>query len=146
MLMFSSQYLPGLAREHANNCWLSLHTKYRNQFCSYLAINQRNELFGKMMAPDEKSGDHSSLGPIWEPWMSVQHFMQLHETNVKLSENFILLVDLKGSQRTKVIYPQWTLNICSKFHGNPSNSCEDISLWTASVNLTVALREKSEGQ
>lgn len=36
------------------------------------------------------------------------------------------------------------LNICSKVHGNPSNSGQDSSLKTPNVNLVVAVEEKSE--
>ena len=28
------------------------------------------------------------------------------------------------------LHPLWTINVCTKFHGNPSNSCLDISVWT----------------
>ncbi len=30
-------------------------------------------------------------------------------------------------------------NVCNKFHGKPSNICEDISLKTTTVKLTVGL-------
>lgn len=36
------------------------------------------------------------------------------------------------------------LNVCSKFRGNPSDSCYDILLKTTSLNLKVALEEESE--
>lgn len=35
------------------------------------------------------------------------------------------------------------LNMCCKFHRNPPNSCQDISL-KKYVNLLVVLKEKSE--
>lgn len=36
------------------------------------------------------------------------------------------------------------MNVCTKFHSNPFNSRQDISLKTTNVNLAVALEEKSE--
>lgn len=38
------------------------------------------------------------------------------------------------------------MNVCMKFHGNPLNSCQDVSLNTTNVNLLVALEEKSVGR
>lgn len=44
------------------------------------------------------------------------------------------MVGLKEKKHviTKVfkIHPMGTSNICSEFHGNLSNSCKDISVWT----------------
>lgn len=34
------------------------------------------------------------------------------------------------------------MDICTKFHGNPSNSCLDISQKSQNVNLNVVLVEK----
>ncbi len=36
------------------------------------------------------------------------------------------------------------MNIGNKFHGNPSNSCGDISHKTSNVNLVVGPEEKSD--
>lgn len=50
---------------------------------------------------------------------------------------------MKG-QDTKVIKinSECDINLRTKFYGNQSNSCHDISLKTTNVNLTVALKEK----
>ncbi len=42
------------------------------------------------------------------------------------------------------IHLEWNMNVWTKFHANPFNSCQDISLWTKHFNLMVALNEKSE--
>lgn len=41
-----------------------------------------------------------------------------------------------------IIYPPGTLNACSRFHSNPSNICQNISLKTENVNLMVALQTR----
>ncbi len=38
-------------------------------------------------------------------------------------------------------YQPEAMNVCTKFHGNPFNSCRDISLKAANENLTVALEK-----
>lgn len=35
------------------------------------------------------------------------------------------------------------MNVCTKFRGNPSNSCQDISPKTTNINIMVALEEMS---
>ena len=49
--------------------------------------------------------------------------------------------DLLRSQRTSDHDDE--RNGCTKLHGNPPNSCWDISLKTTDVNLIVAIEEKS---
>ena len=54
-------------------------------------------------------------------------------------DNFDPLVALKkksGDQQSPSPHPLRTMNICTKFHGNPSSSCWDISAWTKSVGHT----------
>ncbi len=41
------------------------------------------------------------------------------------------------------IYPEGAIDVCTKFHGNPSNICLDISLKTTNVNLMAVLEKKS---
>ena len=45
-----------------------------------------------------------------------------------------------------LIYPEETMNVCTRFHGNTCNCAivVDISISTKNVNLLVALEEKSE--
>lgn len=40
--------------------------------------------------------------------------------------------------------PLRTMTVCTKCHGNPLNSCQDISIKNKNVNLKLALEEKSE--
>lgn len=50
--------------------------------------------------------------------------------------NFDLMVTL---EETKVIavYPEWFMNVCRNFYGNPSNSCCDISLKTTRITIFI---------
>lgn len=41
------------------------------------------------------------------------------------------------------VHPLGTLNICTKFHGNPANSCQDTSIKIKNVNLLIPLEKKS---
>lgn len=36
------------------------------------------------------------------------------------------------------------INVCTKFEGNPSNSCQGISIKTTNINLIAALDEKCQ--
>lgn len=51
----------------------------------------------------------------------------------------------QGIKKVNAIYSEGALNVCCKFHDNPSNNWRDISLKTTNVNLTVAPEEKLEG-
>ena len=53
---------------------------------------------------------------------------------------------MKGQRINKVIRPDplGTLNICSKFHSNPANIYQDISLKIQNVKLMIAIDEKSQ--
>ncbi len=42
-----------------------------------------------------------------------------------------------------ITIPEGNMNLCFKFHGNPLNSCCDLSHKTKYSNLVVALEEKS---
>ncbi len=42
------------------------------------------------------------------------------------------------------VHPDGGMNVWTKFHDNPSNSCWDISLKTTNVHLLGALQEKSD--
>ncbi len=42
-----------------------------------------------------------------------------------------------------IIHSQEDIDVCTTFHGNPSNSCRDISLKPINVNLMVAPEETS---
>ncbi len=61
--------------------------------------------------------------------------------------NFDLLVELDegiwGHQSYYFDVPEGDMNMCIKFHGNPSNTFWDISLKTTNVNLLVAVEENS---
>ncbi len=78
--------------------------------------------------------------------MYAQHFVPIHLVDVKIfywvSENFDLLVALE--EKVFTIHPPDTMNVCSKFHDNPSNSCQDILLKNKNVNLMVAPKETSD--
>ncbi len=41
-------------------------------------------------------------------------------------------------------HTEWHMNVCTKFHGNPSHGCRDISLKNTNVDLMAALEDKSE--
>ncbi len=56
---------------------------------------------------------------IWEPLMSVQSLVPIHQVLVEI---FITL--------TWRIHAVGNMNVCRKFHDNPSSTCEDISFWT----------------
>ncbi len=60
----------------------------------------------------------------------------------------VALIEKDHQRITKVItiHAKGNINVGTKFHGSPSNSCWDISLKTTTVNLMVALEEKSEDQ
>ena len=64
----------------------------------------------------------------------------------QISENFDLLVSLKEkSPKSNIsIHPLGTMNICTKFNGNPSNSCQDFSLKAKNVNGLVVLEENHQ--
>lgn len=64
-------------------------------------------------------------------------YTTLHYKPHKKSEDFSLLRITKDIK----IYPLGTMNECTKFHENPSNSCSDISVNIK--NLLVLLQEKS---
>lgn len=55
---------------------------------------------------------------------------------------------MKSRKITKVIpiQPVQDVNVRTKFHANPPNSCWAISLKTTKFNLMVALEEKSGAQ
>ncbi len=55
---------------------------------------------------------------------------------------------MKSEEITKLItiHPDGNTNMSTRFHGNPSSSCRDISLRTTNVNLMVALKEKSSSK
>lgn len=44
-----------------------------------------------------------------------------------------------------MVHPMGTVDICTKFNGNPFNSYLDISLKTTKINLMVVLEGKVEG-
>lgn len=52
----------------------------------------------------------------------------------------------QSQEVTKVsrIHHLETMNAGTKFHGNPSHSCPDISVRTKNVTLLLALKEKSQ--
>ncbi len=65
-----------------------------------------------------------------------------------MSKNFDLLLALQEkSGTTKVITndPEGDMMVCPKFHGNPLNTCHEISLKNESFSLLVVLEKKSEG-
>ncbi len=49
-----------------------------------------------------------------------------------------------GENLVITIHPVGNMNVWTKFHGNPSNSCGEILLKTTKINLMVALEEKSK--
>ncbi len=61
---------------------------------------------------------------------------------VVINQKLIIAVDEKSEgHKTCLNNSDWDMNVYNKFYGNPSNSCQDISLKTVNVNLTVALEE-----
>lgn len=48
-----------------------------------------------------------------------------------------------GSLHFSTVHPE-DMDICTKFHGNPSKGCLDILLKIINVNLLAALQERSE--
>ncbi len=59
--------------------------------------------------------------------------------------NSELMMALDGNlqdQEVTAVYTERDINVRNKFGGNPSNSCQDISLWTKNVNLMVVLEKK----
>lgn len=46
----------------------------------------------------------------------------------------MLMLDEKFSKVIR-IHPHGTMNICTKFLGNPSNNCQDMSLEVKNVNI-----------
>lgn len=57
--------------------------------------------------------------------------------------NFNLLLDKMSKYQVIAVNLKGGRNLFNKFNGNPSNSCQDISLKTTNVNLMVAQKEKS---
>ncbi len=46
-----------------------------------------------------------------------------------------------GMTKDITIVPEGDMNVCTKFHGNPLNGRQNISLKVKYVNLTVALQK-----
>lgn len=67
----------------------------------------------------------------------------IHRVDVEIyqliSENF----DLLATEEVSGDHQSGTINVCTKFQCNPSNSCRNISLKAKYVKLMVALEEKS---
>ncbi len=42
-----------------------------------------------------------------------------------------------------IIHAEGIMNVCTKFHDSPSNSCQDISLTSKNVHLLVVVEEMS---
>ncbi len=59
-------------------------------------------------------------------------------------DKFSSVTDEVGITKVISIPTESHMNLCTKFHGNPSNSCQDISLQTTNFKLMVVLEEKSE--
>ncbi len=93
--------------------------------------------------------DETSLGYIiWEPWMSEQKFEAVHPVDLEIfywiSENFDLLVALDEKWRVHQSQEDSSsgdheCRSCTTFHGNPSNSCWDFSVWTNVVDWQTFL-------
>lgn len=52
-----------------------------------------------------------------------------HKRNLKLWSDVGARWEVKISKLI-TIHPEGDVNYCLKFHGNPSNNCWDISVWT----------------
>ena len=76
--------------------------------------------------------------------MSLDLLVFGHKAKYWTNWNFDLMVALDGNGVTKVITvnPEGGLNVCRKFHCNPSNSCWDILFKTTNVNLVVVLEKR----
>ncbi len=58
----------------------------------------------------------------------------------RTNSNFDLTMVIEGKKVIKILkILTVNMNLCNKFHGNPSSSCPDISLKTTNVNLIVVL-------
>ncbi len=75
---------------------------------------------------------------VWKPWMPVQslsscHIMPIH--HVSRNQNYRPPGGAKG--KVSRIHPLGTLKVCTKYHGNPSNSC-----WSRAASTA---KKKSSG-
>lgn len=65
---------------------------------------------------------------LWGPWISAFQYLVFHD-NLSSCCRDISLKILNKIRVTFRIHPLGTINVCT-FHGNPSNSCWGIYLWT----------------
>lgn len=83
-----------------------------------------------------------------EPWMSNQNSWQSVPINEKpkLSASWWHKMKCQGIAKVRRLHPQGTVDICTTFHGHPSNGRSDIMAWTEVVDQQTDPHRCPSGQ